>query len=133
MKLRVFQPSGAVFECTVTRVAGEGEAGAFCLKPRHLDFVAALVPGVLAYDDGADGQTRYVATHEGLLVKRGPEVRVCTRHAVCGTRLDTLRQTVEEAFETVDESEKKARTAVSRLELNLVRRFIEIGRQHAGA
>ena len=117
MKLTILQPGGKVFEREVSRVQAEAENGSFCLKPRHIDFLAALVPGILAYEenDGSGGE-RYVAVNEGILVKRSAEVFVATRDAVWGSDLETLTRTVEERFGTVHPSEQQARTAMARLE-----------------
>ncbi len=34
----------------VTKVTAEGESSAFCLLPQHIDWVAALVPGLLSFE-----------------------------------------------------------------------------------
>ncbi|MBP1720607.1 MAG: hypothetical protein H6Q50_119, partial [Deltaproteobacteria bacterium] len=44
--------------------------------------------------------------------------------------LGKLKQVVEEQFEELDEKEKKARTAAAKLEVDLLRRFLEL-REHA--
>jgi F-type H+-transporting ATPase subunit epsilon len=128
MKLKVFQPSGVRFERDVTKIVAEGENGSFGLEPRHVDFVAALVPGILRYEKQGGGEG-YLAVHNGILVKRGSEALVATLHAVSSSRLESLSRIVEEHFETMDEREKKTLTAVSRLEANLVRRFTDIEKQ----
>jgi F-type H+-transporting ATPase subunit epsilon len=93
--------------------------------PRHIDFVAALVPGLLSFVT-EDGREEFLAVDEGILVKCGPQVLISTRQAVRGPELGTLRQTIDEQFRVVDEQEKKARAAVARLEADLVRRFLEL-------
>lgn len=131
MKLKVYQPSGERFERDVVKVVAEAENGSFCLEPRHVDFLATLVPGILSYE-GEGGEQGYLAVHDGILVKRGPEVLVSTLHAVASDRLESLSRIVEEHFETMDEREKKTLTAVSRLEASLVRRFLNIEKKSTG-
>ncbi len=131
MKLRVYQPSGDRFERDVAKVVAEAENGSFCLEPRHVDFLAALVPGILMYED-EEGRTGYLAVHDGILVKRDADVFVSTLHAVSGSSLETLGRIVEERFEAMSDREKKTLTAVSRLEANLVRRFMDVERERAG-
>ena len=60
------------------------------------------------------------------MVKKGHVVDVAVRRGVMGDDLETLRETVRETFVEVDESERVARSALSRLEANMVRRFAEL-------
>lgn len=123
MRLRIMLPERVLLEQRVTKVLAEGADGAFCLLPRHVDFVTALVPGVLEYVGEHDGGG-LVAVDEGVLVKHGAEVRVSTRRAVCGTDLGALRATVEREFRRHDEQERVARSALARLEASVMRSFI---------
>jgi F-type H+-transporting ATPase subunit epsilon len=110
----------------VIKVIAEAENGSFCLLPRHVDFVAALVPGLLSFTT-ADQKEEFLALDEGILVKRGPEVLVSTRNAVLGPDLGVLRQMVRKQYQELDEHEKVVQAAMTRLEADLVRRFIELG------
>jgi alternate F1F0 ATPase F1 subunit epsilon len=80
MRLKLLIPTRVVADEEVVKVVTEGEHGSFCLLPEHVDFLAALVPGLLAFEDEA-GQERFVAVDEGVLVKRGDEVLVLARQA----------------------------------------------------
>jgi len=113
----------------VARVTAEAGNGSFCLLPRHVDFVAALVPGLLSYE-AASGKERFLAVDSGILVKCGPEVTVSTRRAVSGASLGELRETVSQRFEALDEREKTVRAASARMEAGLIRRFLEL--EHHG-
>jgi F-type H+-transporting ATPase subunit epsilon len=55
-------------------------------------------------------------------------VDVAIRRGVQGETLETLRETVESTFVQIDEDERVARTALSRLEANIVRRFADLRR-----
>jgi F-type H+-transporting ATPase subunit epsilon len=125
MRLKVLLPSEVLLDAAVTKVTAEAENGAFCLLPRHIDFVAALLPGLLSFET-EDGQEEVLAVDEGILVKCGAQVLVSTRQAVRGPDLGTLRQAIDDQFRAVDEQEKKARAAAARLEADLVRRFLEL-------
>ena len=48
------------------------------------------------------------------------------RRGVRGESLDTLAATIESLFTQVDEAERSARTALSRLEVGIVRNFSEL-------
>ena len=125
MKLKVLVPSEVLIDEEVTKVIAEAENGSFCLLPRHIDFVAALVPGLLSFESG-EGREEFLALDEGILIKCGPEVLVSTRNAVRGPDLGKLKQTVEEEFRVLNDREKMARSAVAKLEANFVRRFMEL-------
>ncbi len=126
MRLKILLPTEVLFDNEVSKVIAEAENGSFCLLPRHIDFVAALVPGLLSFTVGEDRE-EFVAIDEGILVKCGADVLVSTRSAVRGPGLGVLRQTVEDRFRHLDEQEKLARAAAARLEADLVRRFMELG------
>jgi len=128
--LKVLLPTRILLERKVTRIVAEAENGSFGLLPRHIDFAAALAPGILAYYP-EHGDEELLAVDEGTLVKVGDKVLVSVRDAVQGEGLGTLRQTVQEQFETLDKHERKARSALARLEAGVVRRFLEM-EHHVG-
>jgi F-type H+-transporting ATPase subunit epsilon len=109
----------------VSKVIAEAANGSFCLLPRHIDFVAALVPGILSFDN-ADGLENFVVIDQGTLVKCGKQVLVSTLNAVRGTDLEQLQAIVEQRFLQLDEHERVARTALARLEAGTIRGFIEL-------
>lgn len=125
MRLKLLLPTEVLLDEEVVKVVAEAENGSFALLPRHIDFVAALVPGVLAYVDG-EGRERFVGTDHGTLVKQGRTVMVATLNAVQAEDLATLQQEVEQAFLELDDRERSARSALGRLEAGIVRRFIEL-------
>lgn len=126
MKLQVMLPTRILLEKEVIKVTVESENGSFCLLPLHIDFVAALVPGLLSFVT-VQGQEQFLAVDEGILVKSGFDVRVSTCHAVEGADLGYLRQTVEKQFQVLDEREKLTHSALTKLEANIIRQFVELG------
>ena len=131
MKLTVILPTGVLVDQEVTKVTAEAENGSFCLLPRHIDFLAALVPGLLSFENEA-GEEEFLAVDEGVLVKCGAEVMVSTRNAVRGVPLGQLREAVEKQFRVLDEREQLARTVLRKLEADLVGRFIRMGEKARG-
>ncbi len=127
MRFKILLPYEVFVHKDVDKVRAEAVNGGFCLLPRHIDFVAALVPGLLSIQK-AGGTEEFFATDDGILVKKGDEVLVSTRNAVSIPDLGQLKGIVEEQFKTLDDREKKARTAAARLEADIVRRFMEINR-----
>jgi F-type H+-transporting ATPase subunit epsilon len=126
MKLKILLPAEILIDQEVRQVVAEAENGSFCLLPHHIDFVAGLVPGILAFETDA-GKEEFIGVDEGILVKVGQEVLVSTGKGVRGPELGGLWQTIQDEFKVLDEREKKARSAAARLEADLVRRFMEIG------
>ncbi|HNR51368.1 MAG: F0F1 ATP synthase subunit epsilon [Deltaproteobacteria bacterium ADurb.BinA179] len=127
MNFKILLPYEVFVHRDVDKVKAEAINGSFCLLPRHIDFVAALVPGLLSVQKSGSPE-EYYATDEGVIVKKGDEVLVSTRNAVIIPDLGRLEGLVEEQFKTIDDREKKARTAAARLEADIVRRFMEIGK-----
>jgi F-type H+-transporting ATPase subunit epsilon len=125
MNLRLFLPTGILIDEPVTKVIAEAENGYFCLLPRHVDFVAALTPGLLAFID-RDGREEFIAVDEGILVKNEDDVLVSVKDAVRGPELGVLKEAIQQRFRNLDEGERRARGALARLEADFIRRFIEL-------
>ena len=117
-----------MFNQPVMKIVAEAENGSFCLLPNHIDFVASLAPGIFSYTT-SEGVEEMMAMDMGTLIKCGTEVLVSTRHAVLGPDLGTLRTTVEESYLALSEKEKVARAAAAKLEIDIVRRFMELNIQ----
>ncbi len=126
MKLKVLLPAEVLLDEEVEKVTAEAENGFFTLLPRHVDFVAALVPGIFSYQTTA-GAEHFLALDEGILVKQGDQVYVSAARAMPGDNLDQLQDTVENELKVLNENEKKARTVMSRLEADTLRRFTRMG------
>jgi F-type H+-transporting ATPase subunit epsilon len=128
MRLKVFLPTEILVDEDVRKVIAQATNGSFALLPRHIDFVAMLVPSVLIYT-GHDGGERFLGIDEGILVKHGADVRVSTRKAVRGDDLGALREVVRKDIVELDEHERAARSALARLEAGVIRRFVELQRE----
>ena len=92
MRLQVLTPTEVALDRDVFSVVAEGADGSFCLRPRHVDFVSALVPGLLYFEEARGGNGEYLAIDRGILVKQGPDVIVSVRAAVGGARLELIKQ-----------------------------------------
>ena len=125
MNLKVLLPFQIFAEKTgVSRIVAETPEGSFGLLPRRLDCVAALAPGILIYENEAEGEV-YVAVDEGVLVKTGLEVCVSVRDAIGGTDLGQLREVVEREFLDLNEREQSVREIMTKIESDFIRRLAE--------
>jgi F-type H+-transporting ATPase subunit epsilon len=123
MELKILIPFQVFAEKTgVSRIVAETSAGSLGLLPHRLDCVSALVPGILIYETGADGEA-YLAVDQGVMVKTGTSVVVSVRRVTAGTDLGQLRDLVEREFLTLDEDERGVRSATAKLETGLLRRL----------
>ena len=124
MRLKVFLPMKILVDQEVTKVVAEAENGSFGILPKHIDFVAALAPGIFSFESG-EGE-EFMAIDEGILVKCGPNVSVSTRNAVRRKNLGELKRTVEEEFGVLNERERKTRSILAKLEADFTRRFLKM-------
>ena len=125
MTLKVLLPFQVFAEKTgVTRIVAETREGSFGILPRRLDCVAALAPGILIYENEAEGEG-YLAVDEGVLIKTGLGVLVSVRNAIAGTDLAKLRDSVEREFLSLDEREQSVRSALAKMESGFIRRLAE--------
>lgn len=125
MQVSLRIPSKALFRGKATSLRAEGPTGSFGMLPNHIDFVTALVPSVLLITQ-TDGIERFFGIDEGLLVKKGHTVEIAVRRAVQSDDLQALGDTVDSAFAELEDEERAARAALSRLEADMVRRFASL-------
>ncbi|MDY6826845.1 MAG: F0F1 ATP synthase subunit epsilon [Bacillota bacterium] len=126
MRLKILLPARVELDAEVDKVTAEAENGFFTILPRHIDFVAALVPGIFTYFT-PDGGEHFLALDEGVLVKQADLVSVSAARAMPGDDLAVLQDTVENELKNLSESEKKARTVMTHLEADTLRRFTRLG------
>ncbi|MCK2184155.1 F0F1 ATP synthase subunit epsilon [Halomonas getboli] len=131
MRLQVLLPTEVLVDEPARRILAVAEDGAFCLLPRHIDFVTALVPGVLLFHD-ADDVERCLAVDRGLLVKCGHRVRVSTPDGVRGEPLESLQALVEERFLALDDQARRTRSTLARLEAGTLKRFRQLQERRHG-
>jgi F-type H+-transporting ATPase subunit epsilon len=125
MTLKILLPFQIFAEKTgVSRIVAETRGGSFGLLPHRLDCVAALEPGILTYENEAEGEV-YVAVDEGVLVKTGPDVLVSVRNAIAGTDLSQLQAAVDQEFLNLDQQEQSVRSVMAKMETDFLRRVGE--------
>lgn len=124
MRLLVVTPGEVVVDQKVDKINAEAVDGAFALLPRHVDFVATLVPGLLSFV--ADDDERLLAIDGGVLVKQRFTVRVATPEAIRGDSVLALQRALRASFEELGERERQSRSALAHLETDAVRRLIEM-------
>ncbi len=122
MQIRIGLPGESLFEGAATQVSGTAANGAFGILPNHIDFVTALVPSVLVITQ-PDGPERIFGIDEGVLVKKGHDVEIAVQRGVEAPDLASLDRVVTGFWDTLEDDERVARAALSRLEANMVRRF----------
>ena len=122
-------PNTVLFKAEVTKIHAEGEHGCFCILPRHQDFLASLVPGILVISSGKSKTEHYFANDVGLLVKQENEVHIAVRRAVQSSDLGELQQTVREHYEKLSENDRIMQSAVASLEANFLRKFLEMQKE----
>ncbi len=125
MQVYLRLPSKILFDGPAAGLRGEAPNGSFGILPNHVDFVTALVPSVLLITQ-ADGSERFFGVDEGLLVKKGRKVEIAVRRAAEGSDLETMGGQVGDAFAGLEDEERAARAALSRLEADMVRRFASL-------
>ena len=130
MNLKISVPTSVLLNQPVIKIMAEAANGSFCILPRHTDYLTALVPGILIVTDREQNEI-YFANDHGLLVKRGSEVVISARRAIQGSDLGSLRQTVHDEFEKLNENDRACQSAVAGLEASFLRKFLEMQRERA--
>ncbi len=126
MNLKILLPFQIFAEKTgVSRIVAQTREGSFGLLPHRLDCVAALAPGILVYENEAEGEV-FVAVDEGVLVKTGMDVHISARNAIGGTDIGRLREAVEREFLNLNEGEQTVRTVMAKMESDFIRRLAKL-------
>jgi len=128
MKLNIMTPEKKVLSVSVEKVVTEARNGSFCLEPRHIDFLAELVPGILSYR--MDDEEYFMAVNGGILVKQADRVSVSVRHAIEGEHLEELQDVVREKFQLLNQKERETQIALEHLQADFVKRFVELQKHH---
>lgn len=124
MNLTVYSPARVEVEQEVRKVSAESLHGHFTLEPRHVDYLADLVAGIVTYQT-PQGREQFLAIDGGLLVKAGEEVRISSPRVGKGS-LGELRTKVLESFQQLSQRESQARSALEKMQTDFVRRFMEL-------
>jgi len=120
MDLKILLPFRIFAEIkNVISIVAETSEGFFGLLPQRLDCVAALVPGIFTYETETKS-IHYLAVDEGVLVKTGTQVLVSVRNAIGGADLGKLRESVENEFMKLDDSEKNVRSVMAKMESGFI-------------
>lgn len=127
MAVTIRLPTRCLYDGRAVALSGVAPNGGFGILPNHIDFVTALVPGVLSLRLG-NGNEEIFGLDEGMLVKKGPQIEIVALRGVRGDDLASLQGIVAETFVQMDEEERQARSALSRLEADMVRRMAELRR-----
>ncbi|WP_051309879.1 hypothetical protein [Desulfogranum japonicum] len=127
IRLNIMLPTAIFIEIQVLQVRAESDTGEFCLKPRHIDYVTSLVPGILTYRN-LQGEDNFVAIDGGVLVKVRGKVEIATRNAVAG-ELGELVDIVQQMQQEYDDREKASRSAAAKLEIGFLKQFSRLGSQ----
>lgn len=128
MQLKLNTPHEIILDIVVSKVIAEGTHGSFCLLPRHVDFLAALVPGLLSWQDES-GNESFAAVGAGILVKRGGDVFVSAEQASHGAELEELKRIVHDEFARQDDRRRSAHAAMAKMEASFMRRKMEMAEQ----
>jgi F-type H+-transporting ATPase subunit epsilon len=124
--LKICLPNRVLLTTRAQRLGADAANGRFVVRPNHIDFVTALVPSILYYQEPT--ATHYVAIDRGMLVKRANEVWVSVLQAMQSDDLEHLDHVIDTEFRALDERQKQTQTALTRLEVSFMRGMMDIGR-----
>lgn len=116
MDLKILLPYRIFAEIkNVSSIVAETSEGSFGMLPQRLDCVAAIVPCIFTYETESKS-LHYLAVDEGILVKAGSQVMLSVRNAFGSTDLGILRDSVDNEYKKLDESEREIRSKMAKME-----------------
>lgn len=129
MQVQLRLPTEVLFFGAATKLNAVAADGSFGILPNHVDFVTALVPSILLLTTPS-GDERIFGIDEGVLVKHGHSVEIAVRRGVESVDLGSLGGSVRDSFAHMEDEERVARSALARLEADLVRGFASLRKPH---
>ncbi|NGP89866.1 F0F1 ATP synthase subunit epsilon [Fodinibius halophilus] len=129
MHLKIMVPERIITEVDADKIIAEAYNGFFCLKPKHIDFTAALKRGILYYYSNNDEQI--IAIDKGILVKCGANVSVSVLNAIRGENLNEIEQQVQVEFSKAQDLEEASVQALKNLEAELVQHFVDLQKKES--
>ncbi|QRN85894.1 F0F1 ATP synthase subunit epsilon [Clostridia bacterium] len=124
MRIKLIKPNQTLLDVDADKVSAPGRDGYFQILPRHIDATWSLRAGILTVFQ--EQHERYFAINEGFLVKRGDSVQVACLQAVEGESLQKLEKNLQSNFRKIDEMERMAREVLVKLEVDVLKRFVEL-------
>jgi F-type H+-transporting ATPase subunit epsilon len=123
MQFRLSIPSQVIMEVTVEKIIAEDLNGSFCLLPKHIDCLRILIPGILTYQ--LNGKEKYIGIDDGVLVKRGKEVKVAVKNVIYDVEIGQMKAELEKKITKSSEEEKRIRTIISEMEIDFINKYVE--------
>ena len=123
MNVKIILPYKTILDVEIKKLSSPGLEGYFQLLPKHVDCTWILSPGILTLDGE---ENIYFAVSDGVLVKEGDTVYISCIKAIRGNSLEELSDSVEQNIKLLSEKEKKAREVLIKLEIDTLKRFLEI-------
>ncbi len=124
MILIVVTPNKRIVKKDIQEVIAEGGEGSFGLLPNHQDYLSAIIPSILTYRQ--EGKEGYIAVDDGILVKKGEKVSLCTKEAFEKENLGQLKKEMEESLLSAKESEKRSRQEMLQMEISFIKKFYSL-------
>ncbi|MBD3419305.1 MAG: F0F1 ATP synthase subunit epsilon [Chitinivibrionales bacterium] len=133
MNVDVMTPTSVLVSESAVKVRVEAVGGSYSVLPAHIDFVALLEPGIIELHMASQEQ-KLIASDQGVMVKRGAEVKISLHNGLLGERLGELQKTVEQHYRSLSDREQKNRMALARLERDMARTIYDFEQpRHTGA
>jgi len=115
INFKILTPSETALDIKAQSVSARGLEGGFGMLPRHMDYIAAIVPSIISYRD-EEGKKHLVAVNEGTLTKCGHDITISVLGVTFGENIEELQEAVLKSYKDFDEDEREARTALAKLE-----------------
>lgn len=125
-RLKVFVPSGLVFDEDVDFLRAEDYTGTFGILSRHTDFLTILKPSVVIVKKGGD--EIYLAVKGGVLSFQNNRAKISTEAAIEGKSLEELHEVVMQEFMKKTERERILGEALKNMEKDFLKRLIDLER-----
>jgi len=123
--LKIYSPIEMLLDEEVKKFTFQGKEGYVTILPNHIDYVSSFETNIMNYIN-RDGNRKFVALNNGVLVKYSNKVRLTAYKAIIGDDLDDLKAKINEVVEEEDNIEKEINKNLKQLEYYMFNNLINL-------
>lgn len=125
MNLKIYSPIEMFLDEDVKKLTFKGKEGVTTILPNHIDYVSSFETNIMSYVD-KDGNKKFMALNNGVLVKYANKVRLTAYKAILGDSLEELKKKINQATETEGNIEKEISKNLKQLEYYMFNNLVNM-------
>jgi len=123
--LKIYSPVELILDESVKELTFQGKEGFLTILSNHIDYVSSFETNVMNFID-ANGEKRFIALTNGILVKYANKVRLTAYKAILGNSLEELKEKIDEISNNDNNIEREINKNLKQLEYYMLNNLTEL-------